>query len=294
MIYQSYGSFQRKASFLNAVTSSRRVSPACSTSLFLSRAHVLACSFVEGERHCYHAGNMLRTSHSKSQWYLVKHQCREWTFTCYHYLGLLKGEGLERPIEWSLLDHLRMVDEGEEDGRVCLDQVWGPPLEGDGTRRTLGLGPPSMPFKCSGSFFFSDQRHMKHVCIFYKLETQGITLQLEDQKAGEGRLHGRRSWTQIPESTVLTPAHLTKIFLSFSPFFFLFFSSLLSVSFRRPLSWTFHGTFWEQGWPRKECLFEWVEPTWASQCNFPLCGSALKSEVVRCTQWPRLPYLNTL
>lgn len=121
MIYQSYGSFQRKASFLNAVTSSRRVSPACSTSLFLSRAHVLACSFVEGERHCYHAGNMLRTSHSKSQWYLVKHQCREWTFTCYHYLGLLKGEGLERPIEWSLLDHLRMVDEGEEDGRVCLD-----------------------------------------------------------------------------------------------------------------------------------------------------------------------------
>lgn len=123
MIYQSYGSFQRKASFLNAVTSSRRVSPACSTSLFLSRAHVLACSFVEGERHCYHAGNMLRTSHSKSQWYLVKHQCREWTFTCYHYLGLLKGEGLERPIEWSLLDHLRMVDEGEEDGRVCLDQV---------------------------------------------------------------------------------------------------------------------------------------------------------------------------
>lgn len=52
------------------------------------------------------------------------HQCREWTFTCYHYLGLcLKGAGLQRLIEWSHLDHLRMVDEREEDGRVCLVQM---------------------------------------------------------------------------------------------------------------------------------------------------------------------------
>lgn len=70
---------------------------------------------------------------------------------------------------------------------------------------------------------FSDQRHMKQVPIFYKLGTQGITLQLEDQKVGRGRPQGRRSWTQIPESTVLTPAHLSKIFLSFFPFCFFSF-----------------------------------------------------------------------
>lgn len=52
-------------------------------------------------------------------------------------------------------------------------------LEGDGTLRTLGLGPPSMPFNCSGSLF-SDQRHVKHVPIFYKFGTQ-----VEDQKVDE-------------------------------------------------------------------------------------------------------------
>lgn len=57
----------------------------------------------------------------------------------------------------------------------------------------LDWGLPLCLSNAVAHFFFSDQRHMKHVCIFYKLETQGITLQLEDQKAGEGRLHGRRS-----------------------------------------------------------------------------------------------------
>lgn len=205
---------------------------------------------------------------------------------------LFKGDRT-RKTHW--MEPFRSPEDGRwEEGRwqsvPCPNVRAHRTLEGDGTLRTLGLGPPSMPFKCSGSFF-SDQRHMKHVPIFYKLGTQGITLQLEDQKVGRGRLQGRQSWTQIPESTVLTPAHLSKIFL-FLPLFF--FSSLFSVSFQRPLSWTFHGTFWEQGWPRKECLFEWFESTCASQCNFPLCGSALKSEVVWCTQWPSLPYLNTL
>lgn len=81
---------------------------------------------------------------------------------------------------------------------------------------------------------FSDQRHMKHVCIFYKLETQGITLQLEDQKAGERETTRETrlnpdSRTHSPDSS---PPHqdfslfLPFLFFSFLPCFLFPFKGL--------------------------------------------------------------------
>lgn len=133
--------------------------------------------------------------------------------------------------------------------------------------------------------FFSDQRHMKRVPIFYKLGTQGITLQLEDQKVGERET--TRGVELNPDSRLRSPDSSPPLqgFSLFLPFLF-FFPSSLSVFFPRPLSWTFYGTFWEQGWPRKECLFEWFKFTCASHCNFPVW---LSSEIWSGSVYPMTP-----
>lgn len=219
-----------------------------------------------------------------------KHQCREWTFTCYHSLGLLFKGGGTRKTHW--MEPFRSPEDGWWGGGRC-QSVPCPSvrahrtLEGNKLWEHLDWGLP-LCLSTAVAHFFPDQRHVKHAPIFYKFRTQ-----LEDQKVGERQT--AREMKLNPDSQVHSPDSSPphQDFSLFLPFFlFLFFLAFCFLSRASFLNfpWYLLSTGVAQ-----EGMFVWM--VWVrvcTICNFPLCGSALKSEVVRCTQRPRLPYLSPL